>query len=642
LKSMGSIYASFILVLIVTALLLTSYEVVDNSLAKTNNAIEWNIRKLEAITKKPSLDLAYINNTLYLVIQPTKPVNVDYLFIDYMNGTIKFYKMDKYISKIAFLKIPISSYLVPFKVGVIIDHDIALYYNPMSDPWLLGKGIFPNTTYIDQNLIEALEENSVVQVSSISNYSPIFLSEITTITQYKPALTLTRINFQQKPLEIKLKITGITSPQYTLYSPVNAIQTGSTNTVKRIASLEIAGHTINIYGLIYRKNNQSPAYIVLLINSSTSSDIVFKGTIKVAQSMSPLLVRLGDVFVSLNEKQLDTPLALSPYSNTSISLSIKQYVQNLPNGTDGDFIDIDGSAYGHIVSDGIIVLGYMYYVTDSISINVDLNISMIEFINIEPAPITINIDSNYFAARLWGINVSIKGSDPYAEGLYYILEKLGLYTSKPLLIFDYGGQTITRIITTTSPVYVKTNSTIIVKPGVPKWLIPWHSWLTIQIIPVNYPFPYYVVYKGTGRITPTNSPGYIASLLNTILLKEYPSGKTIIILIPNYVSTVAINSGEEWKILTSIIYRGTEVTINNPLEKTLILSVLPLNITNPQNPLTLYYTPRLLGTPTNDYFLLQPGKTIIKISLSPGYYLLIPLTPDSEPSMLDPIIIRVI
>lgn len=157
MNALGTVYASYILILIVTAMLITSYQMINNKLSISDKTMYTDLRRIEALSRTPLLDITYINGSLYLVVQAVVPIEVRYLFIDYMNGTFKFIPLEQYVVNLTYIKLPITNYTHPFKVGIIVDPGITIYYNPMKDPWLINNNIVPNTTYIDQSLVNQVQ-----------------------------------------------------------------------------------------------------------------------------------------------------------------------------------------------------------------------------------------------------------------------------------------------------------------------------------------------------------------------------------------------------------------------------------------------------------------------------------------------------
>ncbi len=648
MKALGTVYASFVLILIVTAMLVVSYQVLNNGLNKTSQVMYSNIRKMEAMARQPLLDLTYINNSLYLVVQPVEPIKLEYVFIDYMNGTIVFDKIDRYIENTTYIKLPITQYTQPFKTGIIIDPGITIYYNPTKDPWITGRNIVPNTTYIDQNLINALQETDDLSIqASQPLYNPVFKNDTVIIKGVNTSITETHIDLSATPLRIELKISKLVSPTFTLTYPTTRSTVLEDNGVAKIASLTINGYTLNIYAVYATFTSPYLFSVVgLFINSTSSTNIIFKGSIRVDQSMKPTVVRLGGYLAVINNQYLNTPLALAPLSNTSIELIGEQYVKQVGVNKE-TFLSINGSLTGNITSDGLIMLGYGRYVENvwgspaQINITVDLNITSLELVNIEPRPVNLKVSSEYITVRQWRIGVSPIGTDTYAKGLYNLFKYLGYQYEHPQLIMNYGNYTIYRNITgTTSPIYVKTNNTIEIRPSIPKWILQWHSPLRINVITTQYSAFQYQYFKVVGSTEPSNTTVvYVTLLPDTIIIQEYPSKKSFLVVLPHFPLQISINTGYEWQYLASIYYTGTNATIINPTNNTIYAPIIPLYLQTPDNPLTLYFKPNVLET-TYPTITLKPGENTVSPELSTRYYLIVPLQENYND--LEPLILRVV
>ncbi|GEM_PF-5668002 len=647
-KALGTVYASFILILIVTAMLVASYQVLNNGLNKTSQAMYSNIRKMEAIAKQPLLDLTYINNSLYLVVQPVEPIKLEYVFIDYMNGTIIFDKIDHYIENTTYIKLPITQYTQPFKIGIIIDPGITIYYNPIRDPWITGRNIVPNTTYIDQNLITALQESNDLSIQvSQPLYNPVFRNNTIIIKNASTKIIETYVDLLDAPLRIELKISKLVSPTFTMTYPKPRSTELKSNGVAKIASLNINGYTLNIYGVYATFTSPLLFSVVgLFINSTSSTNIIFRGSIRVEQSMKPTVVNLGWWLVAINNQYLNTPLALAPLSNTSINLIGKQYVKQVGVNKE-TFLSINGSLIGNITSDGLIMLGYGRYVKNvwgapaQINLTVVLNITSLEFINIEPRPVNIKVYSKYITVRQWRIGISLSGTDRYAKGLFNLIKYLGYQYEQPQIIMNYGNHVIYRNITgTNSPIYVTTNNTIEIRPSIPKWVLQWCSPLRINVITTLFSVFHFQYFRVIGNTKPSNTTVvYVMLLPDIIIMQEYPSKRTFLIVFPHFPLQISINTGNAWQYLTSIYYAGTNATIINPTNNTIYAPIIPLYLQTPDNSLTLYYKPRVLET-TYPTVTLKPGENIISLELSTQYYLVVPL--QQNYIGLEPLILRVI
>ncbi|NPA99048.1 MAG: hypothetical protein GXO43_06675 [Crenarchaeota archaeon] len=649
MKALGTIYASFVLILIVTAMLIASYQVLNNALNKTNQAMHSNIKKIEAMAREPALDLSYINNSLYLVIQAVEPVRIEYVFIDYMNGTIIFDKIDRYIENTTYIKLPITQYTQPFKTGIIIDPGITIYYNPMKDPWITARNIIPNTTYIDQKLITALQKTDDLSTqASQPIYNPVLRNNTIIIKSVNTTISKTLLDLTSTPLRIELQISRLISPNFTLIYPTTRSKVLENNGVAKIASIVINGYPLNIYA-VYTTFPSTYLFsmIGLLINSTYSTNIVFNGTIRVEQSMKPTVINLGGYLVKIFNQNLNIPLALAPISNTSIDLVGKQYVKQVGLNKE-TFLSINGSVTGNITSDGLIILSYGRYIDDvwgkptQINITVELNITSIELINIEPKPIPIEINSKYITIREWHIGTSVANSDNYAKGIFNIFKIIGYQNKQPILILNYGSNTVYREITgTTSPLYVKSNYTIEIIPSIPKWILQWHSPLQINVITTRYSAFQLQYFKVLGDTIPSNTTAvYITLLPDALIIQEYPSKKTILVLLPHFQHQISINPGYEWEYLTITCYEGTNITINNPTNNTVSASIIPIYLQSPDNPLTLYYEPKILN-PSYPSITMKPGENTANITLSAGYYLLIPIQQNTD-DFLEPLILKVI
>ncbi len=649
MKALGSVYASFVLILIVTTILIASYQMINNEINLSNRAMHANIRKLEKISNKPVLDITYINNSLYLVVQVVEPIKIRYVFVDYMNGTISFIQLNRYVVNTTYIKLPTTDYTHPFKIGVILGPGITVYYNPMKDPWLINNNIVPNTTYIDQNLINEIQRISTPGMISTVGFSPVFNNNTVIIKSVNSTITETKTDLIASPLRIELQITKLITPNFTITYPVTRSQVLENNGIAKLATITVQGYPINIYA-IYTTFSSTYLFSVvgMLINSSVSTNMIFNGTIKVQQSMAPTPVNLGGYMVKINNQYLNTPLALAPDANTSISLSGKQYVKQVGLNKI-TYLTINGSIIGNISSDGMIVLGYGRYIKNvwgapaEINITVDLNITSIEFINWSPKPAFIGIDSNYITIRRWRIGVSTLNSDNYAKALFNLFKLTGYYKEEPLLIINYGRNTVYRkIIASASPIYAKTNYTIAVKPSIPRWLLQWRSILKINVITIrSSPFQYQV-FKVIGGTNLSSSALYITLFPDVLILQQYPSRETLLVVIPHYYNQIGINAGYTWQCLATTIYNGTTIQIHNPYNKTIVLSIIQLNLKDQEEPLTMYYKPEMLSKTSDYYLIMKPGINNITIILPPGYYLMVPLSSNNNILYVDPLIVRII
>ncbi len=649
MKALGSVYASFVLILIITSILIASYQIINNEINLSNRAMHANIRKLEKISNKPVLDITYINNSLYLVVQVAEPIKIRYVFIDYMNGTISFIQLNRYVVNTTYIKLPVTDYTHPFKVGIIVDPGITIYYNPMKDPWLINNNIVPNTTYIDQNLINEIQRISTPSMISTAGFNPVFNNNTVIIDNVNSTMTESKIDLIASPLRIELQITKLITPNFTITYPVTKSQVLENNGIAKLATITVQGHPINIYA-IYTTFSSTHLFSVvgMLINSSVSTNIIFNGTIKVQQSMAPTPVNLGGYLVKINNQYLNTPLALAPNANTSINLSGKQYVKQVGLNKI-TYLTINGSIIGNISSDGMIVLGYGRYFKNvwgapaEINITVDLNITSIEFISWNPKPAFIGIDSNYITIRRWRIGVSTLNSDNYAKALFNLFNLTGYYKEEPLLIINYGWNTVYRkIIASASPIYVKTNYTIAVKPSIPRWLLQWRSILKINVITIRYSSFQYQVFRVVGGTSLSSSALYITLFPDILVLQQYPSRKTLLVIMPHSYNQISINAGYAWQYLVTTIYNGTIIKIYNPYNKTVVLSIIPLNLKEQEEPLTMYYEPEMLSKTSDYYLIMKPGINNNTIILPPGYYLMVPLSSNNKILYVDPLIVRII
>ncbi len=649
MKALGSVYASFVLILIITTLLIASYQMINNQINLSNRVMHANIRKLEKMSNKPVLDITYTNNSLYLVVQVVEPIKIRYIFIDYMNGTISFIQLNRYVVNTTYIKLPVTDYTHPFKVGIIVDPGITICYNPMKDPWLINNNILPNTTYIDQNLINEIQRIVAPSMISTAGFNPVFKNNTVIIDNVNSTMTETKIDLIASPLRIELQITRLITPNFTITYPVTKSQVLENNGIAKLATITVQGYPINIYA-IYTTFSSTYLFSVvgILINSSVSTNILFNGTIKVQQSMAPTPVNLGGYLVKINNQYLNTPLALAPDANTSINLSGKQYVKQVGLNKI-TYLTINGSIIGNISSDGMIVLGYGRYIKNvwgapaEINITVDLNITSIEFIGWNPKPAFIGIDSNYITIRRWRIGVSTLNSDNYAKALSNLFKLTGYYKEEPLLIINYGRNTVYRkIIASASPIYVKTDYTIAVKPSIPRWLLQWHSILKINVITIrSSPFQYQV-FKVIGGTNLSSSALYITLFPDVLVLQQYPSRKTLLIIMPHYYNQISINAGYTWQYLATTIYNGTTIEIHNPYNKTIVLSIIPLYLKDQEEPLTMYYKPEMLSKTSDYYLTMRPGINNVTMILPPGYYLMVPLSSNSNILYVDPLMVRVI
>ena len=649
MKALGSVYASFVLILIITSILIASYQIINNEINLSNRAMHANIRKLEKISNKPVLDITYINNSLYLVVQVAEPIKIRYVFIDYMNGTISFIQLNRYVVNTTYIKLPVTDYTHPFKVGIIVDPGITICYNPMKDPWLINNNILPNTTYIDQNLINEIQRIVAPSMISTAGFNPVFKNNTVIIDNVNSTMTETKIDLIASPLRIELQITRLITPNFTITYPVTKSQVLENNGIAKLATITVQGYPINIYA-IYTTFSSTYLFSVvgILINSSVSTNILFNGTIKVQQSMAPTPVNLGGYLVKINNQYLNTPLALAPDANTSINLSGKQYVKQVGLNKI-TYLTINGSIIGNISSDGMIVLGYGRYIKNvwgapaEINITVDLNITSIEFIGWNPKPAFIGIDSNYITIRRWRIGVSTLNSDNYAKALFNLFKLTGYYKEEPLLIINYGRNTVYRkIMASASPIYVKTDYTIAVKPSIPRWLLQWRSILKINVITIRYSPFQYQVFKVIGGTNLSSSALYITLFPDVLVLQQYPSRKTLLIIMPHYYNQISINAGYTWQYLATTIYNGTTIEIHNPYNKTIVLSIIPLYLKDQEEPLTMYYEPEMLSKTSDYYLIMKPGINNNTIILPPGYYLMVPLSSNNKILYVDPLIVRII
>ncbi len=649
MKALGTVYASFVLILIVTAILIASYQMINNQINQSNKAMHDNIRKLDKISNKPVLDITYTNNSLYLVVQVIEPIKIRYVFIDYMNGTISFIQLNRYVVNTTYIKLPVTDYTHPFKAGIIVDPGITIYYNPMKDPWLINNNIIPNTTYIDQNLINEIQRIGTPTMIGMAGFSPVLINNTVIINSVNSTITVTDMNLTTSPLRIKLQITRLITPNFTITYPVTRSQVLENNGIAKLATITVRGYPINVYAIY---TTFSSVYLFsavgILINSSVSTNMLFNGTIKVQQSMAPTPVNLGGYLVKINNQYLNTPLALAPDANTSINLRGKQYVKQVGLNKI-TYLTINGSIIGNISSDGMIVLGYGRYIKNvwgaptEINITVDLNITSIEFISWDPKPALIGIDSDYITIQRWRIGVSTPNSDNYAKALFNLFKLTGYYKEDPLLIISYGKNTVFRKITpSTSPIYVKTNYTVAVKPSIPQWLLQWRSILKINVITTrSSPFQYQV-FRVIGGTSLSSSALYITLFPDVLVLQQFPSRRTLLIIMPHYYNQIGINAGYTWQYLVATIYNGTTIEIHNPFNKTIVLSIIPLNLKEQGEPLTMYYEPEILSKTSDYYLTMRPGINNATIILPPGYYLIVPLSPNDNILYVDPLIVRII
>jgi len=651
LNALGTVYASFILVLIVTAMLITSYQMINNKLSISDKAMRTDLRKLEALSRTPLLDITYINGSLYLVIQAIEPIEVRYLFIDYMNGTIKFIPLDQYVVNLTYIKLPITEYTHPFKVGLIIDPGVTIYYNPMKDPWLISNNIVPNTTYIDQGLVNEIQGITASATSMTIGFNPVFTNNTVIVDSINSSITETKINLSSSPLNIEMKITRLVSPNFTVTYPIIRSRVLESNGVAKLATITVHGYPINIYA-IYTTFPSTYLFSVvgILINSSISTNLIFNATIRVQQLMAPTPVALGGYLVRIDNQYLNTPLALSPIANTSINLNGKQYVRQagLNKIT---YLTINGTTMGNITSDGIIILGYGRYIKNvwgslaKITINVDLNITGIELIRWNINPVSISVNSNYVIIRRWRIGVSTLHSDNYAKALYNLLKLTGYYEEEPGLIIKYGRETIYRKISIkASPIYVKTNPTIALKPGISRWILQWQSILKISVITTSTSPFQYQVFRVLGNTGPSSTAIFITFLPDVLILQQYPypSKETLIVLMPHSYRQISIYAGYTWQYLATTVYTGTTIEINNPVHKAVLVSIIPLQLKDQEHPLTMYYEPEMLGRSPGYFSVLKPGINNVTITLPQGYYLIIPLSLSSCISYIDPMFIRTV
>ncbi len=648
MKALGTVYASFILILVITAMLIASYQVINNGLNVSSRVMHNDMRKLKALSVAPVMDITYANNSLYLVIQVVEPIRIKYVFINYLNGTISFIPLDRYIVKQTYIRLPIKDYIHPFKVGVIIDPGIIIYYNPVKDPWLINNNIRPNTTYIDQRLINELQKTNSPSINRIAGFNSVFANNVLILNNVNSTVTETRLDLASSPLRIKLKITRLITPNFTITYPINVSHVLESNGIVKLATVSVEGYPISIYG-IYTTFSSTYLFSVvgILINSSVSTNIVFNGTIRVEQSMSPTPVFIGGYFVKINNQYLNTPLALAPIANTTIKLRGEQFIKQVGLNKI-TYLSINGSTAGTISSDGMIVLGYGRYVKNignapaRINITVDLNITSIELINWSIRPISIGVDSQYITIRRWRIGISTLNSDNYAKALYSLFKLTGYDLEEPTLIINYGEKTIHRIITgSTSPIYVKTNYMISIKPSIPRWLLEWRSILNMHVQIIGYTFQY-ESFKILGKTNISSSAQYINLFPDVIIIKQYPSHEQFIILIPHHYSQFHINSGYTWQTLAAIVYTNTTIRINNPFSKSIVLSIIPVQLKSGEEPLTMYYEPEILGKTSKYNLVLGPGVNDATIELPPGYYIVVPLSSGNTIIYMEPIIVKVI
>lgn len=405
------------------------------------------------------------------------------------------------------------------------------------------------------------------------------------------------------------------------------------NGIAKLATITVHGYPIDVYA-IYTTFPSTYLFSVVgvLINSSASTNMLFNATIKVQQLMAPTPVALGGYLVRIDDQYLNTPLALSPIANTSISLNGKQYVRQV--GVNKiTYLTINGTTRGNITSDGMIMLGYGRYIKNvwgspaKISIDVDINITGIELIRWNTNPVPIGVDSSYFTIHRWRIGVSILHSDNYAKALYNLLKLTGYYEEEPELILKYGRETIYRKISTkTSPIYVKTNHTIALKPGIPRWLLQWRSILKINVITTSTSPFQYQVFRVSGNTSPSSTALFITFLPDVLVLQQYPSKETLIVLMPHSYRQISINAGSTWQYIATIVYTGTTIEINNPIHETMLASIIPLQLRDQGNPLTMYYEPEMLGSSPGYSLVLKPGINNVTMALPQGYYLFIPLS----------------
>jgi len=133
-RAVSSAYATYIAALLIFMLFASLWVNLYRFDDKIQGAISSEYSRLDRLINCPTLSLAYMNGTLYLKVFTPRPIKIEYLIVEYENGSLVPVKLSKVVDSYELIPVIENYSGEHVKIGLILENGIIVYYNPLDDP----------------------------------------------------------------------------------------------------------------------------------------------------------------------------------------------------------------------------------------------------------------------------------------------------------------------------------------------------------------------------------------------------------------------------------------------------------------------------------------------------------------------------